>query len=135
MPALVSYLIALAAFVALDMAWLGVMAPRFYRPTLGDIALSSAAIGPAALFYLVYPVGLTIFAIGPGLKSESVMTTALYGALFGFFTYATYDLTNQATLRNWSTSLSLIDIAWGTTLGAASAALTAALILRFSLPR
>jgi uncharacterized membrane protein len=98
---------------------------------LGDIALTEVALGPAALFYLIYPVGLTLFAILPGLKSSSLSTAATYGALFGFFTYATYDLTNQATLRNWSTSLSLIDIAWGTLLACVSATVAVAVTLRF----
>src|SRR3569623_1450045 len=96
----VSYLVALVTMVAADMAWLGIMAPRFYKRTLGVIMLSSYNLPPAILFYLLYPVGLVIFTISPALKSGSVGTALLYGALFGFFTYATYDLTNQATLRN-----------------------------------
>jgi uncharacterized membrane protein len=114
------YLAALLTFVAVDMVWLGTMAPRFYRPTLGDIAVSGVNLPPAILFYAVYPIGLLIFAVNPALKSGSLMTAAVYGALFGFFTYATYDLTNQATLRNWTLQLTLIDIAWGTGLAAFS---------------
>ena len=112
------YLAALVTFVAADMVWLGTMAPRFYRPTLGDIAISGVNLPPAILFYAIYPVGLLIFAISPALKSDSLITAAVYGALFGFFTYATYDLTNHATLRNWTLPLTLVDVAWGTILAA-----------------
>jgi uncharacterized membrane protein len=121
---LFGYGFALAVFVAADMVWLGTMAPRFYRPTLGDIAISGVNLPPAILFYAMYPIGLLIFAIQPALKSGSMSTAAIYGALFGFFTYATYDLTNQATLRNWTVQLTLIDVAWGTILGAISASIS-----------
>jgi uncharacterized membrane protein len=121
---LFGYGLALAVFVAADMVWLGTMAPRFYRPTLGDIAISGVNLPPAILFYAMYPIGLLIFAIQPALKSGSMSTAAIYGALFGFFTYATYDLTNQATLRNWTVQLTLIDVAWGTILGAISASIS-----------
>ena len=112
------YLAALVTFVAADMVWLGTMAPRFYRPTLGDIAISGVNLPPAILFYAIYPVGVLIFAISPALKSDYLITAAVYGALFGFFTYATYDLTNHATLRNWTLPLTLVDVAWGTILAA-----------------
>lgn len=121
---LFGYGLALAVFVAADMVWLGTMAPRFYRPTLGDIAISGVNLPPAILFYAMYPIGLLIFAIQPALKSGSMSTASIYGALFGFFTYATYDLTNQATLRNWTVQLTLIDVAWGTILGAISASIS-----------
>lgn len=113
-----SYLIALVAFVAIDLTWLGIMAPRFYKPTLGDIAVAGVNLTPAIVFYVLYPLGLVIFAIDPALRTVSASTALLYGALFGFFTYATYDLTNQATLRNWPLSLTIVDVLWGTLLGA-----------------
>jgi uncharacterized membrane protein len=112
------YLASLVTFVAVDMVWLATMAPRFYRPTLGDIAISGVNLPPAILFYAIYPVGVLIFAISPALKNDSLITAAVYGALFGFFTYATYDLTNHATLRNWTLPLTLVDVAWGTILAA-----------------
>ena len=79
-------------FLAADMVWLGTMVNRIYRPALGDILSSSVNLPPALAFYLIYPIGLMIFAVLPGLKSGSVATAAIYGALFGFFTYATYQL-------------------------------------------
>jgi uncharacterized membrane protein len=117
-----AYLSTLAAFVLLDMAWLGTMASRVYRPTLGDIMLADVNLPAGIAFYLIYPVGLVYFAILPALKSGSLGQALLGGALFGFFTYMTYDLTNQATLRNWTTQLTLIDAGWGTLLGAIAAA-------------
>ncbi len=114
----IGYVVALLMFVAADMVWLGLMVSRFYKPTMGDIALSGVNLPPAILFYLIYPVGLLIFAIYPALKIGSPMNAVVYGALFGFFTYATYDLTNYATLRNWTFHLTAVDVAWGTVLGA-----------------
>lgn len=118
------YLAALVMFVAADMIWLGIMSSRFYKPLLGDIALSGVNLPPAIVFYAIYPIGLALFAIEPALRSGSMLRGLIYGALFGFFTYATYDLTNQATLRNWSVWLTTIDIAWGTILGAFTSVLT-----------
>ena len=118
---LTTYFATLAVFVLCDMAWLGTMASRLYRPTLSDIMLENLNLGAGIAFYLIYPIGIVIFAILPALKSGSLAQAMLYGALLGFFTYMTYDLTNQATLRNWTTQLTLIDIAWGTLLGAIAA--------------
>ena len=118
---LYAYFSTLVVFLLCDMAWLGTMANRIYRPTLGDMMLSSPNLPAAVAFYLIYPLGLLIFVVLPSLKSESLGQAALSGALFGFFTYMTYDLTNQATLKNWTLQLSVIDIGWGTVLGAISA--------------
>lgn len=117
-----SYFSTLAIFLVIDLVWLTAMVPRFYRPILGSLAAADASLLPAAIFYLLYPLGIVVFAVQPALKSGSLVTAALWGALFGFFTYATYDLTNHATLRNWSTILTIVDIAWGSILGAVSAA-------------
>ena len=129
--AVVGYLAVALTFVAADMAWLGTMASRLYRPTLGDIAISGVNLPPAIIFYAIYPIGLLIFAIYPALRSGSLTTAALSGALFGFFTYATYDLTNHATLRNWTLQLTLIDVAWGTILAAITSAVTFWVVSKF----
>ena len=118
---LYAYLATLAVFLPCDMVWLGTMASRLYKPTLGDILLGEANLGAAGVFYAVYPIGMAFFAVVPALKAGSPTQAALNGALFGFFTYMTYDLTNQATLKNWTTQLTLVDIGWGTVLGAISA--------------
>jgi uncharacterized membrane protein len=116
-----AYLSTLVVFVLCDMAWLGTMASRLYRPTLGDIMLPSVNLPAGIAFYLIYPVGLVIFAVLPALKSGGLAQAAWSGALLGFFTYMTYDLTNQATLRNWTTQLTVVDAGWGTLLGAIAA--------------
>ena len=116
-----AYGAALVIFVVVDSLWLGTMAPRLYRPILGDILLPGFNLAPAVVFYLLYPIGLVFFAINPALKGGGLSTALICGALFGFFTYATYDLTNQATLRNWSTVLTVADITWGSFLGAVTA--------------
>ena len=122
MTNLISYVAALVVFVAVDMVWLGTMSGRFYKPMLGDILAPQFNMAAAAAFYLLYPVGLVIFAITPALKAGGISTALLFGALFGFITYATYDLTNQVTLRNWSSLLTVVDMAWGSFLGAVTAA-------------
>lgn len=118
----VAYAVALVVFVAIDVAYLTSFGGRHFKDTLGDIVAADLRIGPAIVFYLGFPAGLALFAVSPGLRDNSVMTAALYGALFGLFTYGTYDLTNYATLRNWTLGLSLLDMAYG----AAIAGLTAA---------
>ncbi len=109
----VAYLAILLPFGLLDAVWLSLMGPRLYRPTLGDILLTNVNVAPAVIFYLIYPLGLLIFAVLPALKSDLAASALIYGALFGGLAYATYDLTNHATLRNWTLQLTLTDMAWG----------------------
>jgi uncharacterized membrane protein len=115
---IIAYIVTLAVFVAIDSVWLGTMADRLYRPAMGDMLAADFRLVPAVLFYLVYVAGLTFLAIRPGLVSGSLGTAVLHGAVLGFTAYATYDLTNQATLKNWSTSLTVADLIWGTFLSA-----------------
>jgi len=110
---LVGYLVVLVSFGAIDALWLSVMGPLLYRPTLGDILLAELRIGPAIAFYLVYPVGVLVLAVLPALKSGSLAAAIGSGILLGAICYATYDLTNFATLRNWTLQLTLVDIAYG----------------------
>lgn len=114
------YLMTLAAFLAIDLTWLGVIARDFYRSRLGHL-MSERTIWPAAiLFYLLFVLGLVFFAVLPGLRAGMYWRTLMLGALFGFFTYMTYDLTNLATLREWPLLLTVIDIVWGVVLAAAT---------------
>lgn len=108
------YFFTLLPFGVLDAIWLTNTSGVLYKPTLGDILLSSPRVAPLIAFYLMYPVALMIFAGVPAMKSGSVTQALIYGALFGFFAYATYDLTNLTTLRNWTLQLSVIDVCWGT---------------------
>jgi uncharacterized membrane protein len=124
----IAYLIALVLFAALDIAWLMTMGARLYKQTLGDILLPSVHVAPAIAFYLIYPAGLVIFGVSPALKSGSVASAFLWGALFGFFAYATYELTNYATLRNWTLQITVIDIIYGALVSGAVAAAVVALL-------
>ncbi|MCQ1774962.1 DUF2177 family protein [Neorhizobium galegae] len=117
----VAYLATLIVFVAIDFVWLSTMADRLYRPILGDMLAPEFRIGPAIAFYILYAGGLTFLATRAGLISGSFATALLYGAAVGFTAYATYDLTNQSTLRNWSTLLTIADLLWGTVLSAVAA--------------
>jgi uncharacterized membrane protein len=118
---LVGYLATLVSLTVIDIVWLSRMADVFYRPAMGDAVLQAPRIAPAIVFYLLFAVGLTYFAVSPAVVRGAWWTAALNGALLGFFAYATYDLTNQATLRNWSTLLSMVDMGWGAILSAIAA--------------
>jgi uncharacterized membrane protein len=129
---LVAYITTLVVFVAIDFVWLSSMANVLYKPTLGDMLAPDFRLAPAVLFYLIYAAGLTFFAVRPSLQSLDLMIAVLYGAAFGFVAYATYDLTNQATLKNWSTTLTIADLAWGSFLSAISAAAGSWITQRFA---
>jgi uncharacterized membrane protein len=110
------YLLTIPLFFAIDMLWLGFIAKSFYQTRLQHL-LSPEVNWPAAFsFYFIYIAGILFFAVRPGLDAASLGKACLYGALFGFFTYATYDLTNLATLREWPMAVVVVDIAWGTLL-------------------
>lgn len=109
----VAYLTVLVVFGAIDAGWLITMGPLVYRPALGDILLPSLRVAPAIAFYLLYPIGVVVFAVLPGLRSGSLATTFLLAVLFGALAYATYDLTNYATLRHWTLQITVLDICYG----------------------
>ena len=117
----VLYLISVPIFFIIDMLWLGVFAKDFYQSRLGHL-LGEVQWGPAILFYLLFLLGLTYFATYPATVAGSITVAITLGAAFGFFTYMTYDLTNLATLKDWPLSIVLVDIIWGTVLGASVAA-------------
>lgn len=121
MSLVLTYLAVAVSFVTVDMIWLKTMAERLYRPVLGDMLRPEPNLVAASAFYLLYPLGLLGFAVLPAHSEDSALRAAASGLMFGFFTYATYDLTNQATLRNWSTTLTLADICWGSFLAGFSA--------------
>jgi uncharacterized membrane protein len=123
MTYIVAYIAAVTSFLLLDFLWLGFVAKGFYRQEIGALLLEKFNMTAAIGFYLVFVVGIVIFAIAPALQAGSWKMALLYGALFGFFTYATYDMTNLATLKGWSLSVTFVDIAWGTFLTAVGALL------------
>jgi len=116
-----AYLATLLTLLALDAVWLTTMASRLYRPALGDLMLERPDVAAAALFYAIYLAGVVLFAVRPSLASASWTAAAGWGAAFGLVAYATYDLTNQATLRGWPWHITLADLCWGTFLTAAGA--------------
>ena len=117
----IAYLATAVVFLVADMIWLGFVAKNFYRDNLGGMLLEQPSIPVAAAFYALYVVGVIIFAVAPALREETWLTAAIYGALFGFFAYATYDLTNLATLKDWPPIVSIVDLAWGTCVTAVAA--------------
>ena len=116
MTYVISYVATAISFLALDFVWLGFVAKSFYREEIGPLLLEKFNMAAAVGFYLIFVVGIVIFAVLPAVQAGSWKTALLYGALFGFFTYATYDMTNLATLKGWSPIVTIVDIAWGTAL-------------------
>jgi uncharacterized membrane protein len=110
------YIATFVAFFAIDMLWLGLVARPFYQQYLGFLMAPNPNWFVAIVFYLLFTFGLLFFVIVPGLKDNSLKTTLLKAALFGLITYATYDLTNLATLKDWPALLSIVDMLWGTVL-------------------
>lgn len=110
---MVAYVVAGLAFLAVDAIWLTVMAETLYRPLLGSKLADGFVLAPATLFYLIYIAGIVYFAVLPALQDGGLTKAALNGAILGLVAYATYDLTNQATLRDWPLTITLADIPWG----------------------
>lgn len=117
----VAYLTTAVVFLAVDAVWLGFVARDFYAARLGAMLKSPPDLAIAAGFYAVYVVGIVIFAVAPALAADAWRTALVKGALFGFFAYATYDLTNLATLEGWPVTVSVVDVVWGTGLTGGSA--------------
>ncbi len=107
------YLISIPVFIIIDYFWIGIIAKDFYQVRLAHL-FGEFNLTAAIILYVVLLVGLTFFAIYPAYQAGSLVQAVVYGALFGFFTYFTYDLTNQATLKDWPVIVTIIDIAWGT---------------------
>lgn len=118
---LVAYLATAVSFVAIDAVWLGFVAKPTYQQGIGHLMAAQPNLAAAAAFYALYPLGVVIFAVAPDGVSSGWLKTFTVAAMFGFFAYATYDLTNLATLKDWPLGLSLLDIAWGAVLTAVSA--------------
>lgn len=117
----IGYLSAAVVFFGLDFLWLSRVAIGFYRSQIGEVLRPSPDFAVAALFYLVYIAGIVYFAVLPGVQKESILVALTHGALLGLIAYGTYDMTNLATLKGWTLSVSLVDMAWGTTLTAIAA--------------
>jgi uncharacterized membrane protein len=114
-----TYLSALAAFLAIDLIWLGLVARGFYRRQIGFLLADQVNWWAATAFYLLFVAGVLVFAVGPALQAHSLQKALLLGGFFGLVAYATYDLTNLATVKNWPLIVTLVDLAWGTVLASA----------------
>ncbi len=110
---IVAYAVCLPVLAVLDAVWLGLLAADFYQANIGHLMAASPRLGAALAFYLIYPLGVVIFCIRPALQGGTASTAPVLGAALGFFAYATYDLTNLATLRDWPVLVSAVDVAWG----------------------
>lgn len=111
------YLVALFIFLVIDLLWLGLIAKNLYSKQLGHLMSDNVNWIAAIIFYLLFIVGLVFFVIMPAIEKGSWSYALLAGFLFGLISYATYDLTNLATLKDWPISITLIDLMWGTSLG------------------
>jgi uncharacterized membrane protein len=119
----VAYGSAAVTFLVMDALWLSTMTGLLYRPVLGPILADQVRLVPAVVFYVLFLGGIVYFGIAPALAAERWTIALLNGALFGLLAYATYDLTNQATLELWTTKITIADMAWGAVVsGAASTA-------------
>ncbi len=118
------FIIAFVIFFIIDILWLGLFAKNMYQSQIGFILAKKPNWYAAIVFYILYIVFLMIFAIMPALQTSSLNDAMLHGALYGFITYATYDLTNLATLEKWPLKVTIIDIIWGTLLGFSVSTLT-----------
>ena len=118
------YLISIPIFIIGDLLWLGVIAKNFYFSNLGHLLLPTPNWYAAVPFYFLFLLGLTFFVIAPSVASSSLAKAVLMGAFFGLIAYATYDLTNLATLKDWPLSVTLVDMVWGAFLGGAVSGIT-----------
>ncbi len=112
------YAIALPVFLAIDMIWLGLVAKSFYAKQIGTLLKPNVNWTAAIIFYLIFITGLVVFVITPAVEKESWTHALLFGALFGFVCYATYDLTNLAVAKDWPLLITIVDLAWGAVLAA-----------------
>ena len=115
---IIAYLLTTIVFFAIDMFWLGFLAKNIYRKYLGGFLSDEVNWTAAIVFYLLFIVGIFYFCILPANEKQSLSKVIISGAFFGFITYATYDLTNMATLKNWPLQIVFIDMAWGAVLTA-----------------
>jgi len=113
---IISYILTFIVFLAVDMIWLGVIAKKFYQKHLGSFLSEDVNWVSAFVFYFLFVIGVSVFVIYPAVKNDSLNNAILFGALFGFIAYATYDLTNLATLKNWPLSIVIVDMIWGAVL-------------------
>jgi uncharacterized membrane protein len=126
------YLVAAAVFTVIDMVWLLVIAKNLYKSKIGHLMADKANLLAAVVFYLLFVAAMVFFVISPAVEKQSLVYALGAGAFFGLVTYATYDLTNLATLRDWPLSITLIDLAWGTFITSTTCFLSTLISRRFT---
>ena len=129
---IIKMLVTGGVFAVIDGIWLSIVANSFYKSQIGNLLLKQFNMGAAVAFYLIYIVGLIVFVISPALEKGSIKDALVYGALFGFVAYATYDLTNLATLKGYTLKLALVDMAWGTILTGSVSAIAVWILQRWT---
>ena len=129
---LIAYAVTGLVFVALDFVWLSTIGQTVYRPAVQDVVIEGVRWAPAIAFYLIYVLGVVVLAVLPGVQAQSVLAAAGSAAMLGFMAYATYDLTNMATLKTWPLHVALLDMAWGTCVTAVAAAAGGWAAMRFA---
>lgn len=127
------YAIALPVFIVIDLIWLGLVAKNFYKDQIGFLMKSDVNWTAAIIFYLLFIIGLVLFVIAPAIEKGSWVPALMFGALFGLITYATYDLTNLATLKDWPLLVTFVDLAWGAVLAASVSTITYFIASKISL--
>jgi uncharacterized membrane protein len=132
MTTVVQFLVTAACFLALDAPWLAIMSKRLYRPHIGELMRDTPAWGAAALFYAIYTLALTVLAVMPAERAGAPALAAFNGAFMGLAAYATYNLTNAATLKHWPTPVIVFDTLWGTVASGVAAWLATSLLIRFA---
>jgi uncharacterized membrane protein len=118
------FIIALPVFFVIDMVWLVLVAKKFYQEQIGFLMKPDINWFAAIIFYLLFIAGLIIFVVSPAVEKHSWVHAILFGALFGLITYATYDLTNLATLKDWPLLVTIVDLIWGTVLASSISLIT-----------
>jgi uncharacterized membrane protein len=128
---ILSFIVSALVFLALDFVWLSTIAAEFYKQQIGEHLADKPDFTAAGFFYLIYLAGLVYFVVVPALAKGQLGTAVLSGAFFGLVCYATYDLTNMATMRNWPLTVTLVDLAWGMFVSAAAATAAYIAVRRF----
>ncbi|AYC30847.1 DUF2177 family protein [Paenisporosarcina cavernae] len=124
------YLLTFVIFFAVDFVWLGFVAPSVYDHYIGFLLAEDVNFWAAGIFYILYIFGLVYFVIQPAINKGSVKRALVTGAFFGFITYATYDLTNLATIEGWPVAVTIIDLIWGSLLNGVTSAIVTWIYLR-----
>ncbi|MDY0097477.1 MAG: DUF2177 family protein [Candidatus Dojkabacteria bacterium] len=115
------YFLTFIFFLAIDFVWLNFIAKDLYQKEIGTLLLKNPNLLPALIFYLLFVLAIVVILVVPGIKEGDLVKTLIFAALFGLTTYATYDLTNLATLNGWSIKITIIDLIWGTSISTITA--------------